>query len=1007
MSDPRQIAVHAIGAHRGFADCLAEGLIQRFSGDALALARATLLIPNRRAGRAITEALVRHAAHGLLLPRMVQMGDLDLDESLGVLLDPLGEGEAVAPAIDPLERRFRLAALIAREGKGRAGAHDPAEALRLASEYARVLDQLHVEEKTLDDLDRIDVDADLAGHWGQARDLFIRVGRAWAHDLVALGQIDPAERRNRLLNKAAARWQQSPPASPIIAAGVATSAPAVARLLRSIAGLPQGLVVLPGLDLEMDEALWEALGAPVPAPIPVMPGDDGAATSAADAATYERPAITHPQYHLKQLLHAMGIARAEVQPWLAEPRSGLAADRARLVRSIFLPARLSDRWVTLAAADRRTKGIRIIEAANPDEEAQAIALLVRQALDVPARRIAIVTPDRNLAARVVAHLRRWDIDADDSAGQQLPVTPPGRFLLALAHCLADDFAPVALLDLFKHPLAQAGDNRADWLDKVRALDLRLRGPRPAPGLAGIDAKISQPELRAWWDNAKTLLSPIAQLQGDTQPLSVVIAAIVAAAQTLSGGAVWNGIAGRSLSDLVQQLLARAGSDDPQVTAGQAATILSRLMTEIAVRPPFGRHPRVAIHGLLEARLQSSDLVICAGLNEGVWPQIPAPDPWLAPMVRHALGLPPLDMRVGLAAQDLAGALASAEVVLTRAARDGSAPTVASRFLLRLQAVAPDKDRQGSEALALARVLDRQLPPVQIEKPAPRPSRAQRAVKLSVTELDRLRADPFAFYAKRIMGLRSLDTVDAEPSAAWRGTLVHDILELWHKEDQLDPVALVPRAERFLAQANVHPLIKALWRPRLIAGLDWVVQQTLDHADSGRRMIDAERSGTILIDNVEITGKADRIDRMPDGSLAIVDYKTGKPPSAAQVETGFALQLGLLGLMAERGGFGAVADRPAIVGSASAFEYWSLSRSKFSDLGFGYIDSPVLTKGKRSGLAAEQMVPASEHFLRDALARWILGDEPFVAKLVPDHALYTEYDQLMRLGEWYGRQERSR
>ncbi|MFZ5665040.1 MAG: double-strand break repair protein AddB [Pseudomonadota bacterium] len=987
MPEARNPAVYAIGAQRGFADVLADGLLRRFGGDPMGLARATLLIPNHRAGRAITEALVRHAADGLLLPRMVLIGDIDLDESLGALLDPLGEGAEVPPAVDPLERRFRLAALIAREGVGRAGADDPAETLRLACEYARVLDQLQVEEKTLDQLDTIDVEADLAEHWAAARDLFLRVGRAWQGELATMGRIDPADRRNRLLDKAASRWREQPPLTPVIAAGITTSAPAIARLLRSIADLPQGMVVLPGLDLDMDEALWEALGHPVTAPQP--PG----------AEPVERPAITHPQYHLKQLLHAMSVSRAEVEPWQAEPRTGLAADRARLLRSIFLPARLSDRWVTLDAADRRTRGIRIVEAENPDEEAQAIALLVRQALDIPARRVAIVTPDRGLAARVIAHLRRWDIEADDSAGEALPVTPPGRFLLAVAQCLADDFAPVQLLDLFKHPLAQAGETRREWLDEVRALDRLLRGPRPKPGLGGIDALIGNRPLKSWWQEAKALVDPIARWSREPQPLSATIQAIAAAADGLSNQAVWTGLAGRCASDLVQQLLARTGTHDPLVTPSQAVNILARLMREKSVRPPYGKHPRVAIYGLLEARLQSADLVICAGLNEGVWPQIPSPDPWLAPMVRNALGLAPLEMRVGLSAQDLAGALASAEVVLTRARRDGSAPTVASRFLLRLQAVAPDRQMEDHETLALARRVDRPLPAVRIEKPAPRPSAEQRVKRLSVTELDRLRADPYAFYAKRILALPSLDPVDAEPSAAWRGTLVHEILEYWHREDGLDAASLVPRACRYLDEANVHPLIKALWRPRLVAALDWIAEETLALAGEGRRMIDAERSGTFMIEGVEIRGKADRIDRLPDGTLAIVDYKTGKPPSARQVEAGYALQLGLLGMMAERGGFAAKDNQPEIAGKAAAFEYWSLTRSKSGD--FGYRETPV--GRKNSELTAETMLPTAEHFLREALHAWILGDAPFTAKLVPDQATYTEYDQLMRLAEWYGRQ----
>ncbi|WP_373489163.1 double-strand break repair protein AddB, partial [Blastomonas sp.] len=664
MADAPRPAVFAIGAQRGFADALAAGLIKRFGSAPASLAPVTLLIPNRRAGRAITEALVRLVKTGLLLPRMVVVGDLDLGESLGTLLDPLGSETPVPPAIDPLERRFRLAQIIQEAATGRPAADDPAEALRLATEFARVLDQLLVEEKGFGELATIemadDLTGDLANHWQQALALFRQVGEQWQAHLAVTGLVDAAERRNQSLIQAAGRWQAHPPTHPVIAAGITTAAPAIARLLRTVSLLPQGMVVLPGYDFDMDDDLWEALGDP-------DWRDDIEASK-----DQTRPAPGHPQYHLKYLLHAMGVNRAEVQPWRSEPRTGLSADRARMLRSMFLPAQQSDRWVAMQAEDRRAKGIRVVEAENPEEEAQAIAILTRQALLEPARRVAIVTPDRALATRVIAHLRRWEIEADDSAGEALALTPPGKLLLAAATCLADDFAPVALLDLFKHPLVRAEGGRLDWLDDVRDLDLKLRGPRPAPGLAGIDALLAGRSLAGWWAEAKQLLAPLVAVRSGRQPLSVLIAALVACAEQLAGAALWEGHAGRDASDLVQALLDRTSAHDPLTSPRQALRILAMLLNEAVVRPPFGKHPRVAIYGLLEARLQSADLVICAGLNEGVWPQLPAPDPWLAPMVRKALGLAPADMRVGLSAQDLAGAMAASDVVLTRARRDGSA-----------------------------------------------------------------------------------------------------------------------------------------------------------------------------------------------------------------------------------------------------------------------------------------------------------------------------------------------
>lgn len=977
--------VYTIHGQTGFADALARGLKKRFWDNRLGMAGATLLIPNHRAGRAINEAFVRISGKGLLLPRMAVIGDLDLGESLGHLFDPLDSGADIPPAIDAGERIFMLASLIAKLSKP---APDTVEALRLAREFARVYDQLLFEKRSVDDLLSLELDADLADHWRDALDLFARVSQAWRGALERAGRIDAAERRNRLIDRAAQQWHEAPPDRPIVAAGITSAVPAIAGLLRQIAGLPQGMVVLPGLDIDMADDVWDALG-------PV--GETAAELGA-------RPALSHPQYHLKYLLHAMGVSRAEVQGWEAGENTKLVRSRARLVHNVFLPAALSDRWRDLSADERRTTGIRMVEVADPHEEAQAIAILIREALDVPRRRIALVTPDRALAARVVAHLRRWEIEADDSAGETLSLTPPGTLALSLAQCLADRFAPVALLSLLKHPLVMAGSRRREWIDQVRTLDHKLRGPRPGQGLAGIemalaDAMRVDTHLASWWAEVKALLQPFETMLVDRDGLTLasLLADVSQALEAFSQGAVWKGRDGRALADLIDMMIDKSATLGRSVAADDLGAILRGFMTEIAVRPVFGKHPRVAIYGLLEARLQSADLVICAGLNEGVWPQLPAPDPWLAPMVRRRLGLPLAEFRIGLAAHDLAGLMGAGELVLSRARRDAGAPTIASRFLLRLQAVAGDGLARDERAIELAQALDARMPAIRIAQPAPVPDKAQRQVDLSVTDLDRLRVDPFAFYARKILGLSVLDPVDAEPSPAWLGSQVHDILDLWNRDDDRAPGTLLARAGSFLDAANVHPMIIALWRPRLVAGLEWIDAETFRLAAQGRMPVGSEIEGEIKLGGLRFRGKADRIDKCSDGSFAIVDYKTGKPPSSSQVQAGFALQLGLLGLIVERGGF------KGLEGNASAFEYWSIGKSDKSETGFGYIASPVKEGRKRSGLPAEEIVPRSEALLLDAIDRWILGSEPFIAKLNPDQAIYTDYDQLMRLDEWYGRQ----
>jgi ATP-dependent helicase/nuclease subunit B len=401
---------------------------------------------------------------------------------------------------------------------------------------------------------------------------------------------------------------------------------------------------------------------------------------------------------------------------------------------------------------------------------------------------------------------------------------------------------------------------------------------------------------------------------------------------------------------------------------------------------------VAIYGLLEARMTRAELVICAGLNEGTWPATPSLDPLLPPAVLRALGVPGADFRVGLSAHDLAGLLGAPEVVLSRAARDAQGPAIPSRFLLRVRALlGRDLGERHEERgiVALARALDDGEPAPLYPRPEPRPSAEQRRVRISVTALDRLRSDPYQFYASSILRLKELDPLDAEPSAAWRGTAAHEVLETWHKTGR--PMAEV--ADEVLTRMNHHPLMRALWRPRLVKALEWVESEIAAHPERVPALF--EEWGEIVHRGVTIFGKADRIDRLPEGKLAIVDYKTGGPPSAQQVIDGFALQLGTTGLMAIRGGF-------PIEGEPVAFEYWSLAKSDKSETGFGYVTTPILGGSRRKGIALEDFLPEAERYLDEALDKWILGDEPFTARLNPNAPGYDTYDQLMRLDEWLGR-----
>jgi ATP-dependent helicase/nuclease subunit B len=971
------LGLFTIPPHRAFADSLVAGLM-RLAGDApLALPRALVLLPNNRAVRAVTDAFVRASGGALLLPRLVPLGDPDSGETMGAAIDTADAGDPPPPAVAPHHRRMILARLVAEE---RARAGDPvgvAEAVRLAGELARTLDQLLVEEVDPARLRDLDLAPELSRHWQVSLASLGVILDRWPGELARLGRIEAARRRALLLDRLAARWRAEPPGL-VCAAGITDTAPAVARLLRCVADLPRGLVVFAGLDRAMAEEEWDALGPHAPDP---------------HTGIVRRSIETHPQFALKLLLGRMGVGRAEVADWRDHAGPEADAARGRAIANALAPAAFTGRWTELPAADRRLGGVTAIEGATPAEEAQAIALLLRGTLEEAGRTAALVTPDRTLARRVAVHCRRWGIEVDDSAGRPLSLTPPGTLLLALAEAAAEDVAPVVLLTLLKHPLVHAGDERLAWLDGVRRLDRALRGPRPLPGLAGIDAAVEGGGAAAWWAEAKAALQPVATaFAAGSAPLAGLLACLREAAATLCGEGLWAGPAGRAAATLFEEVEAAAAEGPPLADPRDMPALLRTLMGEMAVRPAQGGNARLAIYGQIEARSQSADLMILAGLNEGTWPGTPAPDPWLAPRIRASLGLPGLERRIGVAAHDLAQGLGAPRVVLTRARRDAAGPALASRFWLRLAAMAGDGFRRDAALEHWARALDDPGEHVPVGRPAPVP--ASRPTTISVTEVDRLKADPFAFYARRYLRLAPLDPVDAEPSAAWRGSEVHAVLQAWWEEDACAIEALRPRALALLEAERTHPIVRALWQPRLMEAIDWIAGRVAADAATGRRVGFAEGKGRIAIAGVTLTGRYDRIDTLADGGLVVIDYKTGKAPSAAAVRAGYSLQLGLLGLIAERGGFEGVA------GTARGFEYWSLAKDRDH---FGKVSSPVDDAGTRDRIPTNEFTAVAAANFTEAAGEWLTGDAPFTAKLVPDYATYADYDQLMRRDEWYGRE----
>ncbi|HEY3636747.1 MAG TPA: double-strand break repair protein AddB [Rhizomicrobium sp.] len=885
-----------------FAETLARGLIEQLGAerDPLALSSAVIYLPTRRAVRTLMETFARLLNGAALLPDIRPLGDVE-DEEL--LFDPAVDDFDLSPAIDPVRRRLLLATLVRRwMEQSRGLAPGFAQAAAMARNLARFFDEAQTQRVDLEALHDL-VPKNFAEHWSDVRDFLIFLRDQWPKLLELEGALDPSARRDMLLARLTQRYRDAKPGTPVIAAGSTGSIPATAELLGAIAELPAGAVILPGLDRDLDEDSWDSLDA------------------------------GHAQYGMKQLLGRLNIRRGDVPDW---PKVHTTPEsRMMLLREALRPAPTTDAWRALAengASDIADglNGLGVVAAAHPGEEALAVALILRETVETPGKTAALVTPDRGLARRVVAELMRWDIAIDDSAGVPLAQTPPAVFLSLLADAAAEEFAPVPLLALLKHPLSGEAET-AVFRRNVRLLDkFILRGPRPDPGLAGLIKAIASrraernetvfastlDELTEWFGTQAELLKPFADaMRMHSFALSALVQLHRSTAGKLAGeDRLWRGDAGEASAKLLDAL-ENAGADLPPIEPSAYPLLVRQFAEEHAIRPAYGRHPRLAILGPQEARLQHFDLVILGGLNEGTWPRSVAADPWMSRPMREKLGLESPERAIGLAAHDFATLAAMPEVRFTRSQKVDGTPAVESRWLQRLQQLTKGlKLKEKLEAAEPYKSLATLLAtpkgrPQPATRPEPRPPVAKRPRELSVTQIETWLRDPYAIYARNVLRLKPLDPLDAEIGPMDRGSAMHEILELFIRETAggfpSNPAArLIGISEEVFARYGIPQAALAVWRPRFVRAAKWFVDDERNRrADILRSFLEIKGRMTIAAPGGDfiLSGRADRIDELRSGGAAIIDYKTGAPPTDSQVGV-FASQLPLEGAILERGGF---------------------------------------------------------------------------------------------------------
>ncbi|MBZ9676655.1 double-strand break repair protein AddB [Mesorhizobium sp. ES1-1] len=929
-----------------FLPTLAEALLAgrlvpgfRFEGDPLALADVTIYVPTRRAARALRGVFVdslkaRGGSGSAILPVIRPLGEFDEDEA-AFDVEPSAAID-LAPPIAAIERLLLLTPLV-RAWKRRLPAHvaalfseeivipaSTADAIWLARDLARLMDDIETEGSDWARLKDV-VTGNLAEWWQVTLEFLDIVTNAWPQFLEESGQSDPAAHRNALIRAEAARLRRDLPAGPVIAAGSTGSIPATAELLAAIARLPDGAVVLPGLDRTLDEASFQAIAAP------------GA-----------RPAVLgHPQYGLARLLGKIGVPRGDVEE-IAVPEPRLAL-RAAMIGEALRPAETTELWAETRAGflapeiARAFADVTLIEAASERDEAVAIAVALKQAVEAPGQTAALVTGDRALARRVCVELKRFGVIADDSGGTPLANSPAAGLLRLLLEAVFRPGDPVGLLALLKHPLLHLGLERAEVRHAAELVELvALRGGTGRPDIASLPdlfearlAGLDDGGRPPFWlsrltvrtiGNARDVLgrltqalAPLTTFRDEAEAaLSALARSSVTALENLGrtadGGlaGLYAGDAGEKLAELLRGLI--AASAPLSLAASEWPDVMAALIAPETVKPAQGSDRNIAIWGALEARLQTVDTLVIGGLNEGVWPRKPESDRFMSRLMKSGIDLEPPERRIGLAAHDFQMAMGAGKVVLARSVRAGDAPAVPSRWLQRLvtfigsdQAAAPR--RRGDQLLAWARALDAGPRQDFAPRPRPKPPLSVRPTHFSVTEIETLRRDPYAIYARRILGLMPLDPVIRDPGAAERGTLFHAVLHRFsgHSPDPRAPDALaglIAAGRACFAEAGLPADVEAIWWPRFEKLAANIIEWERTRADAVMSRHAEERAGKTLVgrSGVTLSGYADRVDLLAGGMADILDYKTGSSPSKAQAHTLLAPQLALEGALLRRGAF---------------------------------------------------------------------------------------------------------
>ena len=822
---------------------------------------------------------------------------------------------------------------------------------------------------------------DQSGHWRNALE-FLKIIFGYINN--QNGQITSSSLKNQTANLTE-YWSKHPLLEPIYILGSTGSRKPTLDLMAAVSKLSNGHIVLPGFDFDAPQSMWSHL--------------------LSDRATED-----HPQFRLAKVVETCGTDPTKVSNWTD---ASTDTDRSSLISLSLRPAPVTDSWMregpNLRNLIQATDGITLLEATSKRQEALAIALRLREAVET-GETATLITPDREISRYVSSIMARWEITPDDSAGIPLSLAPVGRFLRETANLLGSDVKISQIFAILQHPLCHNDDKtRGEHLLLTRELELYLR----RDGIVSLttDVLTQWAEKQSsdlveqwceWFSDCFINLKKRYEQNFDTWlQTHVELSEKIANGSAFTSGdenRLWQGPSAQPIRRIIDRLK-ETNETALDCEIRDYVGIFKGLLAKDSLRETNEAHPRVLIWGTLEARVQGADLYILAGLNEGTWPETGDSDPWLNRQMRKDAGLRVPERKIGLSAHDYQQLVCQKNVWITRSIRSNDAETVPSRWINRLLNLLnglPEQNgpaalnhmrKRGAFWLELAEKIDNAHCEGSIKpalRPAPCPPNSARPKSLAVTDVRTLIRDPYSVYAKHILRLRRLNPLNATPDARMRGTIVHKVLENYFREWTNIPAEwrrekLTEILEYTLHNSVPWPSTRVFWHTRLDQVMDWLIEGEVERRKNAEP-IGFEVSGRLDITDLNFTIRAiaDRVDQRSDGSFVIYDYKTGFAPTEKQ-QLFFDKQLYLLALVAEHSGF-------------TKIEPNKIFNAAFVGLGnpAKIVNAPF----------EKESVEEAYRKLHQLIERYQDPDQGFTAR----RALFksddfSDYDHLSRYGEW--------